>query len=110
MQEKVDAYLDECATQEVLFPTGCPFGQPIENRVVSTPEWSIADYPDIRIEAGGEFETWVVPTTSGTAHLVVEVQSLFDGSVSTFDEDVPFDVDYLIAFTGPSTITIEESP
>ena len=51
-----------------------------------------------------------MPTASGTAHLVVDVQSLFDGSVSTFDEDVPFEVDYLITFTGPSTITIEESP
>ena len=110
VQEKVDAYLDECATQEVLFPTGCPFGQPIENRVVSTPEWSIVAYPEVRVEAGAEFDTWTVPSTPGIAHLVVDVQSLFDGSISTFDEDVPFEVDYLITFTGPSTITIEESP
>ena len=110
VQVQVDEYLDECATQEVLFPTGCPFGQPIENRVVSTPKWSIVNYPVVQVEAGEEFDTWKVPTSSGTAHLVVDVQSLFDGSVSTFDEDVPYDVDYLITFTGPSTVTIQESP
>ena len=110
VQAKVDDYLDECATQEVLFPTGCPFGQAIENRVISTPEWSIVEYPEVQVEPGEEFDTWTVPTASGTAHLVVDVQSLFDGSVSTFDEDVAFEVDYLITFTGPSTITIEELP
>ena len=108
VQSKVEDYLDACATQEVLFPTGCPFGQAIENRVVSSPDWSIVDYPVIGVEAGSEFDTWGVPTAAGMAHLDVEVQSLFDGSKSSFDEDVPFDVDYLITFTGPSTITIEE--
>jgi hypothetical protein len=29
-----------------------------------------------------------------TAHLVVDVQSLFDGSITTFDQDVPFSVQY----------------
>jgi hypothetical protein len=110
VQEEVDEHLDECATQDVLFPTGCPFGQAIENRVVSTPVWSIVDYPEVQVEAGAEFDTWTVPPASGIAHLVVDVQSLFDGSVSTFDEDVPFEVDYLITFTGPSAITIEQVP
>ena len=94
----------------MLFPTGCPFGQAIENRVVSTPEWSIVTYPEIEVEAGAQFDSSEVPTASGTAHLVVDVQSLFDGSVSAFDEDVQFEVDYRITFTGPSTITIEEAP
>jgi len=110
VRAKVDEYLDQCVTQKVLFPTGCPFGRAVENRVVSAPEWSVVTYPDIRVEAGRGFDTWVVPTASGTAHLVVDVKSLFDGSVAAFDEDVPFEVDYLIRFTGPSTITIEESP
>jgi hypothetical protein len=110
VQSQVDAHLDQCATQEVLFPTGCPFGRSIENRVVSAPRWTIVAYPEVRVDAGPEFGSWVVPTTTGTAHLVVDVQSLFDGSISTFDEDVPFEVGYLITFTGPSTVTIEEVP
>jgi hypothetical protein len=39
-----------------------------------------------------------MPRTSAAAHLVVEVRSLFDGTVSTFDEDVPFTASYLVAF------------
>ena len=41
VQEELDRLLDECATQEVLQPSGCPFGERISNRVVSTPKWSI---------------------------------------------------------------------
>jgi hypothetical protein len=110
VQSTVDGYLDTCAEQQVLFPTGCPFGRAIENRVVSTPEWSIVDDPVIRLVAGETFGTWLVPATPATAHLVVDVQSLFDGSVSTLDEDVPFEVDYLVSFTSPTTITIEDAP
>jgi hypothetical protein len=110
VQSAVDASLDACAAQPVLFPTGCPFGYPVENRVVSTPTWSIVAYPVIQITAGDEFDTWLVPATVATAHLVVDVQSLFDGSVSTLDDDVDFEVDYLITFTTPTTITIEDGP
>jgi hypothetical protein len=41
---------------------------------------------------------WTMPQTDAAAHLIVEVKSLFDGTVSTFDEDVPFSVSYLITF------------
>ena len=77
----MDGELDRCATQDVLFPTGCPFGQSVENRVVSTPKWSIVEYPTVQVEPGDDFDSWVVPSASGTAHLVVDVQSLFDGSI-----------------------------
>ena len=48
-----------------------------------------------------------IPKTAGTAHLRVDVQELFDGSVSTFDEDVPFEVEFAIAFTGPTTVELQ---
>ncbi len=38
-------YLDDCATQQVLQPTDCPFGQRISDRIEGLPEWSIALYP-----------------------------------------------------------------
>jgi hypothetical protein len=110
VQGIVDGSLDACVEQQVLFPAGCPFGRAIENRVVSTPEWSIVDYPVVRLVPGEDFDTWLVPSTTAMAHLVVDVQSLFDGSVSTLDEDVPFEVDYLVTFTSPTTITIELWP
>lgn len=96
LTEEVRAHLDECATQEVLFPTGCPFGHAIPNRVVSAPEWSIADYPEIAVEPGDDFGTWAVPAAAFTTHLRVEVQALFDGTISTFDEDLPSTAAYVV--------------
>lgn len=98
VQAQVNDILDTCATQEVLMPTGCPFGQSMGNRIITAPAWSITQYPEVSLRAGDRSGDWIVPSTPGTAHLVVDVRSLFDGSVSTFDEDVPFSVSYSVAF------------
>jgi hypothetical protein len=100
MQKQVDDFLDACTTQEVLFPTGCPFGQELANRVESTPKWSMTRYPEITVEPGSDPGTWVVPETQGAAHLVVEVRSLFDGTLSTFDEDVQFSLSWTMTVDG----------
>ena len=47
---------------------------------------------------------WAVPPASGVAHLSVQVHSLYDGSVSTFEQDVPFEAGYLIAFVGDQVV------
>jgi hypothetical protein len=99
-------YLDECATQQVLQPTGCPFGQPISDRIEGLPEWSIAAYPEVTIVPGEQGGVWVVPPTPAAAHLTVQVRSLFDGTLSTFDEDVPFEVEYTITFPGDGSLLI----
>ncbi len=106
VQSELDRALDECATQVVLQPTGCPFGERITNRVESTPVWSIVRYPEVTIVPGAEVGTWAVPPTPGTAHLVVDVRSLFDGTLSTFDEDVPFTVSYLLEIDGDGNMSI----
>jgi len=98
VQKHVTAYLGECATQQVLMPTGCPFGQSLSNRVQNAPTWSMVADPVITIVPGQPSGTWAVPKTPATAHLVVDVRSLFDGKLSTFDEDVPFDVQYALTF------------
>jgi hypothetical protein len=107
--DEVRAHLDECATQQVLFPTGCPFGQTITNRVVSDPVWTIVAYPELEVGPGPDFATWVAGPAPGTAHLVADVQSLFDGSVSTFDEDVVFEVSYITTIHG-TTLNVTEDP
>lgn len=96
VQREVDAMLDACTTQQVLLPTGCPFGMTIDNRIVSDPVWSMVQYPAIALEPAGQVATWRVPVTSAIAHLLVDVQSLFDGSITTTDEDVPFSVAYTV--------------
>jgi hypothetical protein len=93
---EVRDHLTECATQEVLFPTGCPLGRAIPDRVVSTPEWSIVEYPEATVEPGVDFGTWLVAAEGGIAHLTVDVQQLFDGSVATLDDDLPFTATYLV--------------
>jgi hypothetical protein len=92
VSSEVRDFLDECATQQVLLPTGCPFGQSISNRVVTSPVWSILQYPRVAIVPGGEPSQWRMSQASALANLTVDVKSLFDGSISTLDEDVPFTV------------------
>jgi hypothetical protein len=100
---EVHEHLDECATQEVLFPTGCPLGRAIANRVASTPDWSIVEYPELTIEPGVEFGTWLVSGIDGVANLTVDVQQLFDGTIATLDDDIPFTATYLVTIGADDT-------
>lgn len=100
VQSQVNAFLDDCTKQVVLFPTGCPFGQELSNRVESVPAWSMSRYPKITIEPGNTPGTWVVPDAQGAAHLKVDVRSLFDGTLSTFDEDVQFALSWVMTVDG----------
>jgi len=106
VRKQLDAYYIKCATQTVLLPTSCPFGKSFSNRVVSTPVWKMVSNPPVAIVPGTGSYLWVVPGATGQAHLVVKVQSLFDGSISTFDSNVPFDVSYTIAVGADDHLTI----
>lgn len=98
VSKELNRYLAGCVKQKVLLPTGCPMGKPITDRIQNAPTWSMVTYPKVQIVPGGEPGTWQLPETAGTAHIEVQVKSIFDGSLSTFDEDVPFTVRYLINF------------
>lgn len=98
VQKHVSQYLGKCTTQQVLMPTGCPFGHQLSNRVESAPVWTMVADPVVSIVPGAVSGSWAVPKTGAMAHLVVGVRSLFDGKVSTFDEDIPFDVQYALTF------------
>ena len=62
----------------------------------------MAQYPTIAIEPGNTPGTWLIPEAQGAAHLKVDVRSLFDGTLSTFDEDVPFSLTWVMTFSGNS--------
>lgn len=104
VQEQVDGFLDGCATQEVLQPTGCPFGFFVSNRIDSLPQWSIAQYPTVEIVPNDA--AWSVPAAIGIARIEVDVRSLFDGSVRTVVEDVPFEVAADIDVLPDNTVSI----
>ncbi len=98
VRDEVEGFLDACVTQTVLQPTGCPFGQTINNRVVTTPAWSMIEYPKVTLVPGQHASEWRMSDASATAHLTVDVKSLFDGTITTFDEDVPFSVHSMVTF------------
>ena len=105
VQTQIDGYLDNCATQQVLQPTGCPFGMVIRDRVDDLPVWSIAAYPVVAVQPGDT--GWQMPATAGAAHLVVDVKSLFDGTVSTLDEDVPFTLSAFVTIRDDGSLYID---
>ena len=100
VQEKVDVALTECVTQQVLMPTGCPFGYATENRWVGDASWSLPTQPQLTIVAGDN--GWLA-SGDGVAHLTGTVQSLFDGSETPVDVDVDFHMDVPVWVTGPDS-------
>lgn len=109
VQKEVESFLDKCATQEVLQPTGCPFGFTVRNRIVDVPTWSIAEQPVVSIEPDGA--DWKITRTQAVAHIEVDIQSIFDGSVRRVDEDVPFflEGDIIVLPDGTASITVSST-
>jgi hypothetical protein len=95
VQTTVNGFLDDCAEETALYPPGCPFGQDINDRIASDPAWSIESYPTLTILAGQD--SWIVPNAPGSAHITVDIRSLFDGTVTTLDATVPFDVTFSLS-------------
>lgn len=104
VQEQVEQFLTECTTQQILQPTACPFGLEVRNRIVEPPVWSITTQPDVTVEPDGA--QWKIPPTDAMAHIEVDIQSLYDGSIEHVSEDVPFRVDGSIAILPDSTVSI----
>ena len=105
VQQRVEEYLADCATQEVLQPTACPFGLQVRNRITSPPTWSIAAQPTVTV-AADDTGHWMIPTVDAVAHLEVEIQSLFDGSIQQVSEDVPFQVNGTIVILPDGSASI----
>jgi hypothetical protein len=96
VQRELDEFLDACTQQQVLQPGGCPFGKFVDDRLLAPPVWTMVDYPVVTVQPGEDLGMWMVPSTPGVAHIAAEVISLFDGTRSNLDEDVPFQVSYRI--------------
>lgn len=104
VQDEVDDFLDACAAQQVLNPTGCPFGFTVFNRILAPPTWTIVDYPSVALVPSGA--DWAMTTVDAVAHIDVDIQSLFDGSVTSVSEDVPFRIDAQIVVQPDGTASI----
>lgn len=104
VQERVEDFLTECATQEVLQPTACPFGYTVEERIVTLPAWKIDKQPTVQVVPDGA--GWRIPAASASAHIDVDIQSLFDGSIASASESVPFLVTGSIRVLPDGSVTI----
>lgn len=104
VQERVEEYLTGCTSQQVLQPTACPFGLEVKNRIATLPAWSIVTQPTVTVEPDGS--QWRIPPTDAVAHVEVEIRSLFDGSIQTVSEDVPFQVNGTIVILADGTASI----
>lgn len=106
VQQRVDEFLAQCATQQVLQPTGCPFGFYVQNRIDGLPVWSIAQNPTVTVTPDGA--NWAIPAAEAVAHIEVDIRSLFDGTVRHVSEDVPFALDGTITVLpdGKASISI----
>ena len=102
----VNAYLDDCVTQHVLKPTGCPMSETILNRVNDTPEWSLETYPEVALEPGTTPGEWRSANATGLATVTVEVKSILDGTLSRIDESVYFSAVYVVAIGQDDSLSV----
>lgn len=107
VQEKVEGFLTSCTEQDVLQPTGCPFGQFVRNRIVDLPTWSITEQPVISVVPNGP--GWAIERTQAVAHISVDIQDIGTGAISHFDEDVPFFITGEIEILPDNTASIQVS-
>ncbi|HEY4224473.1 MAG TPA: hypothetical protein VGM70_01505 [Pseudolysinimonas sp.] len=105
---RVHRQLLACTAQKVLFPTGCSFGQTIDNRVTGDPTWSMVRFPTVSVIPASAFGEWSIPSAPGTAHLRVGVTSLLDGAVTAFDQDVPFQLTATVTLGADDAITVTQ--
>lgn len=104
VQTRVEEFLTECTSQQVLQPTACPFGLEVHNRIDSLPTWTISQQPAVDVEPDGA--AWKIPATDAVAHIEVDIRSLFDGSIEHVSEDVPFRVNGTIVILPDGSASI----
>lgn len=104
VQKEVETFFDGCVAQKVLLPSGCPFGVRIDNRVVGEPSWSVVSYPTVSLVVGEA--GWQIAPAPMTLHFVADIQSLFDGSVTTVSEDMPINVGGQVGLSASGDISV----
>nr|WP_183501202.1 MULTISPECIES: hypothetical protein [Microbacterium] len=107
VQEKVEGFLDACTEQDVLQPTGCPFGWVVYNRIVDLPKWSMTTQPEISVVPDGA--DWAIERTKAVAHIEVDIQDIGTGAITHWDEDVPFFITGEIDVLPDGTASIQVS-
>jgi len=82
---ELDAFISGCTAQQVLLPTGCPFGRSVADRVVGRPQWQLDSDLAVTIVPGDVAGRWSVIGTA-EVQLTATVQRLRDGVISELDD------------------------
>ena len=86
---QIKSQLDECATQNSLYPAGCPFEYNFDGRVQGDVKWTIEKYPGPKasFDAKGK---WVLSDSAGEAKISFTQLDLYTGKTSQVNETVKF--------------------
>lgn len=85
----VKQHLDSCATQNTLYPAGCPFSYDFAGRVQGDVTWSIKEYPTTSVTVAKN-GTWNYKKSSGVATIAFTQLDLLTGKTSQVTDEVPF--------------------
>lgn len=86
---QIKSQLDSCATQDTLYPAGCPFEYPFTGRVQGDVKWSIEKYPQPELDYTSD-KKWNLAQSSGVARISFTQLDLLTGETSQVNESVPF--------------------
>lgn len=96
-------YLDTCAKQAVLMPTGCPMSAATNNRVTSAVKWDVVEYPAITISPyGGQ---WILAPLNVKAQVSYQEQDLFSGLIAGVKDAEDFGFTAKLAISG-TTVSV----
>ncbi|AJT43096.1 hypothetical protein UM93_11975 [Psychromicrobium lacuslunae] len=97
------SYLDQCASQQVLLPSGCPLSHHSVQAVSGPIDWSITEYPKASISAynGG----WVIAPLMVKARIQYKEQDLGTGAYSNINQEQPYGFTAKLNITG-DTVTV----
>lgn len=104
---QVKKYLDGCASQQVLMPSGCPFAYNTSARVdSSTIKWNINNYPTIDVSYYNG--AWVLSPLKTTATLTLTEQDLRTGAKEkkTVKDTYSFTADLTTSTTEVSVVPV----
>lgn len=102
VQQQIRTYLDSCATQNSLYPTGCPFEYDFSGRVSGDVTWKIKEYPNPTVSLEGS--RWKLSEGKGVAEISFTQIDLYTGKTTEVTQQVPFTLDGALT-TSDQTVT-----
>lgn len=84
VDDALKQFVDKCAQQKVLKPSGCPLTFDTNNQLTSEINWSIVEYPKASITAYNG--SWVIAPLTFKAKVQFQEKSYATGAISTVEK------------------------